>query len=332
MMQSKRVEYIDRAKGVAILLMLLGHSAPGEIVNTWIFAFHMPLFFIVSGILMREKHQSIVPFYEVEKSFKKRLFQLGVPYIVFSLLLTLFYGSLNYFSYGHWSISSYILNIVTLQGVDSLWFIPCYFVAENVMKLTCMRSSVFVNIIGVSSILLIIAFFLSEHISSFGMLRLGLKFVICYSFVYIGYVLCGLSLLRRFNGTIAIIVFCVCSILALYNGFSEIGSLRLNNPILYYMNAMGITWALFFFLNVSKDTVVMKSLSFFGRNSIIILCTNNLIIEVLRLLDYRMCNNVLLSWGVGGAIILTAIIIVIEIALIKLVNSTNVKFVFGKRK
>ena len=143
--------------------------------------------------------------------------------------------------------------------------------------------------------------------------------------------LCGLSLLKHLNGNIAIIVLCVCSILALYNGFSGIGSLQLNNPVLFYLNAVGITWALFFFLNVSKDTVVMKSLSFFGRNSIIILCTNNLIIEVFRLLDYRMCNNVLLSWGVGGAIVLTTIIIVIEIALIKLANSTNVKFVFGKR-
>lgn len=330
-MQLKRLEYIDRAKGVAILLMLLGHAAPGEIINTWIFSFHMPLFFIVSGILIRKKHQSTIPFFEVEKSFQKRLFQLGIPYVVFSLLLTFFYGFLNYFSSGHWSISSYILNIVTLQGVDSLWFIPCFFFAENVMKLTCMRSSVFVNIIGVSSILLIIAFFLSEHISSFWMLRLGLKFVICYSFVYIGYVLCGLSLLKHLNGSIAVIVLCVCSILALYNGFSGIGSLQLNNPVLFYMNAVGVTWALFFFLNVSKDTVVMKSLSFFGRNSIIILCTNNLIIEVFRLLDYRMCNNVLLSWGVGGAIVLTTIIIVIEIALIKLANSTNVKFVFGKR-
>lgn len=332
MKQIKRLDYIDRAKGIAILLMILGHAAPGRVILTWIFAFHMPLFFIVSGVLVREKFRGTISFFEVKTSFKKRLFQLGIPYVVFSLVLTLFYGFLNYTTSGNWGVFSYIFQIVTLQGVDSLWFIPCYFVAENVMKLTCMRSSVFVNIIGVSSILLIIAFFLSEHISSFWMLRLGLKFVICYSFVYIGYVLCGLSLLRRLNGNIAIIVFCVCSILALYNGFSEIGSLRLNNPILYYMNAMGITWALFFFLNVSKDTVVMKSLSFFGRNSIIILCTNNLIIEVLRFLDYRMCNNVLLSWGVGGAIILTAIIIVIEIALIKLVNSTNVKFVFGKRK
>lgn len=45
----QRIEYFDYAKGLAILLMLLSHSAPGELINGWLFSFHMPLFFIVGG-------------------------------------------------------------------------------------------------------------------------------------------------------------------------------------------------------------------------------------------------------------------------------------------
>ena len=332
MKQIKRLDYIDRAKGIAILLMILGHAAPGRVILTWIFAFHMPLFFIVSGVLVREKFRGTISFFEVKTSFKKRLFQLGIPYVVFSLVLTLFYGFLNYTTSGNWGVFSYIFQIVTLQGVDSLWFIPCYFAAEFLMKLTCMCSSKLVNVIGVGSILLIIVLFsLSDAISSFWLLRLGIKFLICYSFIYIGYALSLLNLLKHLNTVISILVLGMCSIFALYNGFSEIGSIQLNNPILFYVNAIGITWTLFFFLNISKDTKVMKSLSFFGRNSIVILCTNNIIIEIIRLLDYRIWNNILLSWNTCGAIVLSVIIILIEIGLIKIVNSTQAKSLFGKR-
>lgn len=331
-MKQKRLDYIDRAKGVAILLMVLGHAAPGKIIHTWIFAFHMPLFFIVSGVLMREKYLGTISFLEVGNSFKKRLFQLGVPYVVFSLLLTLFFGSLNYFSSGHWNISKFIFQFSTLQGVGPLWFIPSYFVAEFLMRLSCICPPKLVNVIGVSSIILVIVLFsLSDTISSFWLIRLGVRFLICYSFIYVGYALSLLNLLKHLKMAIAILLFGVCSIMALYNGFSEIASIRLNNPILFYVNAIGITWTLFFFLNISKDTKVMKSLSFFGRNSIVILCTNNIIIEIIRLLDYRIWNNILLSWNTCGAIVLTVIIIIIEVGLIKIINMTPAKFLFGKR-
>ena len=45
---TKRIAWIDMAKAIAILLMVIGHEASGNIY-TWIFSFHMPLFFILSG-------------------------------------------------------------------------------------------------------------------------------------------------------------------------------------------------------------------------------------------------------------------------------------------
>lgn len=45
-----RVEWIDVAKGIAIILMILGHCIS---VDSWlrliIFSFHMPFFLIASG-------------------------------------------------------------------------------------------------------------------------------------------------------------------------------------------------------------------------------------------------------------------------------------------
>lgn len=54
----KRLRYIDIAKGMAILCMVLGHTYSMQekpFIFIWIYSFHMPLFFITSGILYRIK-------------------------------------------------------------------------------------------------------------------------------------------------------------------------------------------------------------------------------------------------------------------------------------
>lgn len=46
---NKRVEWIDIAKGITMFLVILGHSVFGAL-RGMIFSFHMPLFFILSGM------------------------------------------------------------------------------------------------------------------------------------------------------------------------------------------------------------------------------------------------------------------------------------------
>ena len=49
----KRIDYLDYTKGFGILLVILGHiydaSNP---IKIWLYSFHMPLFFIISGFLL----------------------------------------------------------------------------------------------------------------------------------------------------------------------------------------------------------------------------------------------------------------------------------------
>lgn len=48
-MIKKRLAWVDVAKAIAIILMVAGHELPQVSLRTWIFSFHMPLFFILSG-------------------------------------------------------------------------------------------------------------------------------------------------------------------------------------------------------------------------------------------------------------------------------------------
>ena len=47
-----RLAYVDAARGLAILCLVLGHLYPGDGIVQYISSFHVPVFFILSGLLM----------------------------------------------------------------------------------------------------------------------------------------------------------------------------------------------------------------------------------------------------------------------------------------
>lgn len=79
-----RIEYIDIAKGLGMILVVLGHCINSKTFpGIWISAFHMPLFFILSGLCFSEKkYPTFIPF------LKKRIKTLLLPCIYFSFIVT----------------------------------------------------------------------------------------------------------------------------------------------------------------------------------------------------------------------------------------------------
>ena len=82
-MVSARLKWLDIAKGLGILLMVLGHSSVPVVVAKFIWAFHMPLFFIASGWTTNW-----------EKGRYRRFFQRKIPN-PFSALYILFASGTN---------------------------------------------------------------------------------------------------------------------------------------------------------------------------------------------------------------------------------------------
>ena len=56
MSSPQRLAAFDIAKGIGIILVIVGHSS-GTICNRYIDSFHMPLFFIISGYFLSCKVQ-----------------------------------------------------------------------------------------------------------------------------------------------------------------------------------------------------------------------------------------------------------------------------------
>lgn len=54
MENGNRTQSVDIAKGILIILVVVAH-AQADIVHDIIFIFHMPLFFVISGFLIRQE-------------------------------------------------------------------------------------------------------------------------------------------------------------------------------------------------------------------------------------------------------------------------------------
>ena len=66
----------DILKGIGIILVVMGHVTHDMPLKNWIYAFHMPLFFLLSGIFFK-------PTFENWKKSSKRLL---IPYIFFAIV------------------------------------------------------------------------------------------------------------------------------------------------------------------------------------------------------------------------------------------------------
>ncbi|MDR1896636.1 MAG: acyltransferase family protein [Prevotellaceae bacterium] len=79
-MNKKRENIFDIMKGVGIILMIIGHGPIPLLLRNFIFSFHMPLFFIISGFFFKPRL-----YYTFFNDFKR----LILPYLFVCSLLIL---------------------------------------------------------------------------------------------------------------------------------------------------------------------------------------------------------------------------------------------------
>ena len=122
----KRRTDIDVLRGIGICLMVFNHIGWGRMIHIYIQSFHMPLFFLVSGYLWKQKAATDV--------LKKRLKSLLLPYGVFALIYFIIAAVFNFAKNGDFQAIE-AAKAVLLFPTDNayipispaLWFLPCMF-------------------------------------------------------------------------------------------------------------------------------------------------------------------------------------------------------------
>jgi fucose 4-O-acetylase-like acetyltransferase len=162
---------LDAARGLAILLVVLGHVVARDMPagNAWyahlkdtIYRFHMPLFMALTGVTFALSLPRFAGWTEVARFSLRRIERLFVPYLVFGLLVIL--GKLvaaRYVTVDNPVDDSALLALVvrpTRSGVSFLWFIyvltiylavvPALFQLVGRRPMLLLVSSVALNLVG----------------------------------------------------------------------------------------------------------------------------------------------------------------------------------------
>ena len=116
-------------KGIGIILVVLGHTTHNDELGSWIYHFHMPLFFFLSGVFFSPTIQGLV----------KRVRQILIPYLIFGVLSFIYWrfaemrfrplpeyfdANMHFFDL-FWQTEQFRFNV-------PLWFLPCLLIVQSV--------------------------------------------------------------------------------------------------------------------------------------------------------------------------------------------------------
>lgn len=326
-----RIEYIDLFKSIGIILMIMGHIKFGDNFDYAIHAFHMPMFFWISGYLFthrtREEISSL-------KYVGKKARALLLPYLVFGLLNFGIVVAIKYTWHKPFDISPLVhLFTVNTEGLklnEALWFLTALFFT-NVLFFFIDRYIGNRVIKAVVVIVITLAGLLERTILPFVLpLALGPGFVGVGLF-YAGFLfkkysenkVIHYSMNLKWYITVALGV--VTGFLLFLNGYinMRLGTyanipLFLVNAILSIIVLMNLARLLY---SVIKANIAGKFLTTVGKNSIVYLCLNQIVIYFVSrwIGDIKFSNVIVL-------LITMLILWVFE----KLFVNTKMKFVIGR--
>lgn len=271
---------LDIAKGIGIILVVLGHTKGPEEMMNYIYCFHMPLFFIISGYLFNyEKWKN-----KFDAFIYNRVERLMIPYFMTTLFFFypfwLFLGR-NFGEGKNLNISPWkeFIGIFYGSAVDHymdfntpLWFLPCLFIGEiifffglNLIKSTNVRCATFLVI---SSIGAFIGHFYampwSIDVAMVVQIFFFFGYILKYKKIHINYVI-GISSLL----IMLLVVYC--------QGGVDTATRHYNNIILYYIGGIsGTLFILWCCKLIAKIRYISKVLSYFGVQSMSVFMWHNL--------------------------------------------------------
>ena len=284
---NKRLDYIDAAKAFGMMAVLWGHIHFNDISNFFVYAFHIPLFFILSGMVFSpEKYGGF-------KSFcVRKVKSLLLPYFIYSIITWIIWAA--FVSVTHQQVDSIwapLLETVFSRGSEGylvhngpLWFVTCLFVVELTYYWISKLPDWLNVLVDVS--LAVAACFLVNNLKSFDFT--ALPWSIEVAMMAMVFFATGNLVVKRvghvrieaifshhhylFVGS-ALLLFVGVFIVASYNGYPSMGHAKLNNPLLFYSGAfMGSIATIIMCAVISNRLInnkLWRRLLWFGQNSFI---------------------------------------------------------------
>ncbi len=284
-MTAKRISYIDMAKGIGILLVVFGHSAfPTPEVNQWISSFHMPLFFLLSGILLAHTNAHEKP---MQKLISKKARTILVPYFCFSILSILFTAILDTASFGTY-LPNALIQMFVFYGISVLWFLPALFFGEIIFLFVRKRCSLVLTAV-ISTLICLLAVFIvntyhyhylidfNSYLSLLGayLISVVVRTGFAVTFLALGYFSYLLFFQKGHHTALYLVLACLFLVLNIYLAFKN-GSVDLNNMVFhdYRLYFPAAFCGGMFVICLCAALPAIKPLMLTGKHSLIIMATH----------------------------------------------------------
>lgn len=154
-----RIDYIDVAKAIGVFAIWLGHYGPDAGYGyLWVFSWHVPLFFFLSGCMIHmEKERTIFEY------IKNKIRTILIPYVFLRIINTVFYilrENTDSIAKVKKCIKLIIMGEIRnegyLQGI-ALWFLTCLFVMSIVFHIMLKLNNKFI-ILGICVVLMFVGY------------------------------------------------------------------------------------------------------------------------------------------------------------------------------
>lgn len=333
-----RIDWIDMAKGYGMIAVIIAHICSGPL-HEWIYTFHMPLFFFLSGYVFSNKDKFDVFIKKKAKSLLIPYFSLGIPMVVFKVLFNLYQNAFNIDS-----TIELVKNFMFQKRQWTLWYIACLFflniffylitkfAKNNILRALIVVSMTFVGLVYYKS----------------GGTPLPWNIDVCFTavtFFFVG------NIFKQFKdktekvlskNSISILLFVVFGLINVVFGYLNIKTTgkglemfysEYANPIFTYISAFAGIFAVIIF----SRFFTIKPIRYIGENSLIYYAWHQTIMIpvttiIFSFLGFQESYDISQPYYWCYKLVQFAVIIIVLTIPTVIIEKTNLRVLLGKNK
>jgi fucose 4-O-acetylase-like acetyltransferase len=296
------------ARGIGIILVVLGHSEFPRYAARFDSFFHVPIFFFISGYFYKEAY-SLQP----STLVKRRLRSLYLPFIGYELFFLVFHnvfftlhiyspnlpiaGSIvNYYSLRDFCFA--LFNILTFGCTQPVmwgfWFIQSLFTVTIIfLAISWITINKLSSCNGARLLMIVITFIIGIGFANYG-IRLPRSLVpslVCTIFFYFGFLYNRYENLIPINksGFAVTILILVCSVI-LYDEQISVASHNYIRFTYFLINALMGIYAMLYLSTYLVARMDCTTLRFIGHNSLHILALHMISFRLIAYFQVRLLN------------------------------------------
>lgn len=334
----KRLRYIDLLKGFGIVLMVAGHMHYNDFIEKFIYGFHMPLFFFLSGYLHHTPKNMFQYIQRKARTLLLPYFIMGIFYIIIDVMI---HGSVVLRKD---IIGVFIKTTDWLPLESALWFLVALFwvcclysILERYVKNIGIRTLVvfIISMIGCkwTEYLFVLPWGINSAMAALGFYYLGNCFKLYEEDIMVSLKVRNVSSIVK---RIIVILFVISGTIIIFNEKVNMRVGYYGNAALAYLAATIFSILLLIIfrwleleLQKHKMQQILSVLVDIGRYSIIYVCVNHLALELAKYILVFLGTS---SIGELAIILEFMIAMVIMLIIASIVRGTFLRKIFFCKK